>query len=137
MIAENPTLSHLRLVEAYTAGAASIRRAEDGTRMLSIFLEEGYAHRPQARGLPKVYSQTISGAIFEIIQTEVAAGHVAEMPSRLPQLAYIAIAPFTGPDEAIRLVGAMAAATPGEAPAAGEDAEPGHAAAARAAAAAA
>jgi AcrR family transcriptional regulator len=113
MIAENPTLSHLRLVEAYMAGAASIRRAEDSTRSFSIFLEEGYRFRPQARRLPRLYSQTISGAVFEIIQGEVAAGRIAEMPSRLPQLAYIAIAPFTGPEEATRLVREMAASEAG------------------------
>lgn len=104
MIAENPVISHLRLVECYTAGPTAIRRAEEVTRSFTAFLEEGYRQRPEAQRLPRLCSQTISGAIFEIIQYEVASGQVAEIPRRLPQLAYIAVAPFMGPAAAIELL---------------------------------
>lgn len=109
LIAENPILAHLRLVECYAAGPAAIRRAEDITRSFTIFLEEGYRQRPQAKELPRLCSQTISGAIFEMVQREVGAGRVAEVPRMLPQLAYISIAPFLGPARAIELVGEMSA----------------------------
>jgi AcrR family transcriptional regulator len=104
LIAANPVVSHLRLVECYTAGPTAVRRAEEVTRSFTIFLEEGYRQRPEAGCLPRLFSQTISGAIFEIIQYEVAGGRVAELPRRLPQLAYVAIAPFLGPAAAIELV---------------------------------
>jgi AcrR family transcriptional regulator len=107
LIAGNPILAHLRLVECYAAGPAAIRRAEDITRSFTIFLEEGYSQREQARELPRLCSQTISGAIFEIIQREVGAGGVAEIPRLLPQLAYISIAPFLGPETAIERVREM------------------------------
>jgi AcrR family transcriptional regulator len=107
LIAGNPILAHLRLVECYAAGPAAIRRAEDITRSFTIFLEEGYSQREQARELPRLCSQTISGAIFEVIQREVGAGRVAEIPRLLPQLAYISIAPFLGPEEAIERVREM------------------------------
>ena len=42
LIASNPALSHLRLVECYAAGPAAMRRAEEITRSFTIFLEEGY-----------------------------------------------------------------------------------------------
>lgn len=107
LIGANPTLSHLRLVECYAAGPQAIRRAEEVTRSFAIFLEEGYLYRPEARALPRLSSQAIAGAIFEIIQRLVAAEHWAELPAHLPQLTYIAIAPFTGAREAIELVGAL------------------------------
>lgn len=109
MIAENPAISHLRLVECYAAGPEAIRRAEDITRSFTIFLEEGYSYRPEARDLPHLCSHAIAGAIFEVIQRHVARGEFAALRRHLPQLTYIAIAPFTGPEHAIRLVGAMAA----------------------------
>ncbi|HEV2980366.1 MAG TPA: TetR/AcrR family transcriptional regulator [Solirubrobacteraceae bacterium] len=104
LIVENPPLSHLRLVECYAAGPQAIRRAEGVTRSFGIFLEEGYLHRPEARALPRLTSQAIAGAIFEIIQRLVAEERWALLPAHLPQLAYIAIAPFTGAQEAIELV---------------------------------
>jgi AcrR family transcriptional regulator len=104
LIGANPTLSHLRLVECYAAGPQAIRRAEEVTRSFGIFLEEGYLYRPEAHALPRLSSQAIAGAVFEIVQRLVAAERWAELPAHLPQLTYIAIAPFTGAREAIALV---------------------------------
>jgi AcrR family transcriptional regulator len=109
LVVENPAISHLRLVECYAAGPAAIRRAEDITRSFTIFLEEGYRHRAQAASLPRLCSAAIAGAIFEIIQRQVAAGELATLRAHLPQLAYIAIAPFAGAQEAIGLVEEMKA----------------------------
>ncbi len=101
LVVVNPALSHLRLVECYAAGPPAIRRAEEVTRSFTIFLEEGYRSRPDASGLPRITSQAIAGAIFEIVQRHAARGELEVLPSLLPQLTYIAIAPFTGAEEAI------------------------------------
>ncbi|HEY0516802.1 MAG TPA: helix-turn-helix domain-containing protein [Solirubrobacteraceae bacterium] len=110
LIAESPTFSHLRLIEAYRAGAASTRLADGMSRSFSIFIEEGYHYRRDAEQLPKLCSQFISGAILETIQREVALGDTSEILRRLPQLAYLAIAPFAGPADAARLVRELSAA---------------------------
>ncbi|HYM54357.1 MAG TPA: TetR/AcrR family transcriptional regulator [Solirubrobacteraceae bacterium] len=109
LIVENPEISHLRLVECYAAGPAAIRRAEDITRSFALFLEEGYRYRPQAHGLPRLCSQAIAGAIFEVTQRHIARGDHAGLVRHLPQLTYIAIAPFTGPEEAIRVLERLSA----------------------------
>ncbi len=105
LIAADPVMSHLRLVECYTAGPTAVRRAEETTRSFTIFLEEGYRQRPGGGELPRLFSQAIAGAIFEIIQRDVAAGATAQLPRRLPQLAYVASAPFLGPAAAIEMIG--------------------------------
>jgi AcrR family transcriptional regulator len=104
LISENPAMSHLRLVECYAAGPAAIRRGEEITRSFTIFLEEGYRQRPQAASLPRLFPQAIAGAIFEVVQRQVEQGRFETLGSYLPQLVYIAIAPFTGAQEAIGLV---------------------------------
>jgi AcrR family transcriptional regulator len=104
MIYENPSVSHLRLVEAYAAGPTAIRRAEEITRSFTIFLEEGYYYSAQTRGLPRLWSQAIAGAIFEIIQRAAARSETDALFERLPQLTYIAIAPFTGVQTARQLI---------------------------------
>jgi AcrR family transcriptional regulator len=104
MIASNPAISHLRLVECYAAGPAAIRRAEEITRSFTIFLEEGYVYRPRARELPHLCSEAIAGAVFEVIRGHVARRETTALARRLPQLVYIVITPFTGSEEAIRLV---------------------------------
>ena len=113
LIAGNPAIAHLRLVECYAAGPEAIRRAEEITRSFTIFLEEGYRQRPEARILPHLYSQAIAGAIFEVLQREVEDGRTADVPRLLPLLSYIAIAPFAGSAEATRLVQSMSAPVTG------------------------
>jgi AcrR family transcriptional regulator len=104
LIASTPTIAHLRLVECYAAGPTAIRRSEEITRSFTIFLEEGYSYRPEAQQLPRLSSEAISGALFEIIQRHAVRRDFAGLPPRLPQLCFIALAPFTGPSEAVLLI---------------------------------
>jgi AcrR family transcriptional regulator len=109
LTAENPAISHLRLVECHAAGPVAIRSTDEIMRAATIFLEEGYGYRPQARALPRLSSQAITGAVFEVIYRHVARGEAAVLPRHLPELAYIALTPFTGREEAIRLVEGLSA----------------------------
>jgi AcrR family transcriptional regulator len=109
LIAANPELSHLRLIECYAAGPVAIRRAEEITRSFAIFLEEGYGCRPQAAELPRLASEAITGALFEIIQRQVAKNDFAGLMPRLPQITYVAIAPFIGPQAAVEQIEALSA----------------------------
>jgi AcrR family transcriptional regulator len=104
LIASNRAISHLRFVECYAAGPEAIRRAEDIMRSFTMFVEEGYRYRPEASRLPRLTSQAIAGAFFEMAQRDVAEGRWGTLRARLPQLTNIALAPFTGADEAIELV---------------------------------
>jgi AcrR family transcriptional regulator len=104
LIAQHPAIAHLRIVECYAAGATAIRSTEEVIRAATIFLEEGFSYRSEARELPRLSAQAVTGAILEILHRHVARGEATELPRRLPQLTYIALAPFTGAEEAIRLV---------------------------------
>lgn len=104
LIAANPTLAQLRIVESYAAGPEAVRSTEEMTRAAGIFLQEGFHYRPQASALPPLCTQAITGAVFELIYGHIAAGRTASLPRYLPQLAYVAIAPFAGPREAVELL---------------------------------
>jgi AcrR family transcriptional regulator len=104
LIVSNPAIAHLRLVECYAAGPTAIRRAEDNTRTFAVFLEEGFATRARTVERRELWAEAITGAIFEIIHRDVREGDFAALERRLPQLVYVAIAPFTGPAAAIRFV---------------------------------
>lgn len=112
LVVIHPALSHLRLVECYAAGPAAIRRAEDVTRSFTIFFEEGYAQRRDSGELSRLSSQAIAGAVFEIIQRHAARGETELLPLLLPQLSYIALAPFLGAEQAIETIERLAAQSP-------------------------
>ncbi len=109
LIADNRELAHLRVVECYAAGEAAIRHTEELLRSGAIFLEEGYGYRAQARELPRLCSQAITGAVFDVIYHQLARGDAAQLPRHLPELAYIVMVPFTGRDEAIAQITRLSA----------------------------
>jgi AcrR family transcriptional regulator len=110
LIASNPAVSYLRLIESYAAGPVASRRAEEITRAFTIFLEEGYHYGCKIGKLPRLSLQAITGAIFEIVQRRVAQGEWHELPGEVPRLAYVALAPFVGADEAIARIEQFASA---------------------------
>ena len=107
MIAENPAISHLRLVECYAAGPDAIRRAEEITRSFTVFVEEGYAYRAQAQALPKICTHAVAGGAFEMIQRHAASRELELLPCLLPRLTYVCVAPFMGASEAIDFLSAQ------------------------------
>jgi AcrR family transcriptional regulator len=104
LIAEHPAIAHLRLVECYAAGEAGLRSIDEFVRAATIFLEEGFSYREENQALPRLCTQAISGAVLEVLSRKVAREETAELPVHLPQLTYIALAPFMGTEEAIRAV---------------------------------
>jgi hypothetical protein len=102
MLVANPTLAHLRLVECYAAGAAAIENTEELKRSVTIFLEEGFSGLPAGSGVPRLAAEAIAGAIFEAFYSDLARGDFDQPRRRLPELTYIATAPFIGPAAAVK-----------------------------------
>jgi AcrR family transcriptional regulator len=103
-MASNPDFVWLGIVDAYSAGHAAVARAFDNRMTYTLFLEDGYRQRPQAERLPRLCSEAIGGAIFELIRRQAVHGRTAQMLELLPQAAFVAMAPFTGAAEALELV---------------------------------
>lgn len=70
----------------------------------TLFLEEGYRIRPEAESLPRLSSEAIAGGILELMRQRTVAGKIETIPSLAPQVVYLALAPFTGPMEALAFV---------------------------------
>jgi AcrR family transcriptional regulator len=107
IIAAEPALAHLRIVAPYAAGPEAIERSQQMSAIYAAFLEEGYRYRPEAKALPRLCSSAIIDAVFEILRGQIAAGEARELPRHVPQLAYIAIAPFAGPRAASETIEAL------------------------------
>lgn len=107
LISKEPALAHLRTLEPFAAGPEAIERMQEMSSNFAVFIQDGYHYSPQAATLPQLCPDAIAGAIFEIIRRDLAEGRAAELPRRVPQLTYIAIAPFTGPVAAAELIEEM------------------------------
>jgi AcrR family transcriptional regulator len=104
IIAGDPALAHLWLVESFAAGPAAVQHAEEMMVICTLYLQEGYHYSERAALLPQLCSEAIVGAIYEIVYHELDEGRGVRVGELLPELAYIAIAPFTGVQEAAELI---------------------------------
>jgi len=104
IIEEDPALAHLWLVESFAAGSAAIHNAEELRTICTLYLHEAYSLSDEAGALPQLCSEAILGAIYELLYQMIDDGHGARVSEALPELAYIAIAPFTGVRQAAELI---------------------------------
>jgi len=103
-IAANPDLAFAGTVEAFSAGPAAVRRTIDGRMAFTLFLEEGYRYRPEAEALPRICSGAISGAIEELLRRQIVRGRTTESRELVPAMAFVALAPYVGAEQALDLV---------------------------------
>jgi len=106
--ATNPELAHLVLVEPSAAAGGAPQQMIDSLRGFTVFLEEGYRQSPRAGGLPRLCSDAIAGAIFELMYHHAVTGRTRQMVELTPQCAYVALAPFIGAGAAGEFVAAQA-----------------------------
>ncbi len=111
----HPDLVYLDVIEGYAAGAAAIRRSFDNRVAYHLFLEDGYRQSPAAERLPRLSSEAVGGAILGLMRWQVMEGRTERTLEALPEIVYLALAPFIGPTAAMELV---------EAKVAGEDGAP-------------
>jgi AcrR family transcriptional regulator len=109
-VAGHADLAHVDFVESYAAGPAAIGRSFDSRMAYGLFLEDGYRQRPEAAALPRLCSETISGALLELFRCKTAAGQAERLVEIGPAGIYLVLAPFIGPTEAIELLNAKLAA---------------------------
>jgi AcrR family transcriptional regulator len=107
-VASVPDLAVLDFVESYAVGPPAIRRSFEGRMAYTLFLEEGFRQRPEARALPRLCSEGIAGAILELMRVQAVEGRAERMQELVPQAVYLAIAPFIGPATALQLISAKA-----------------------------
>jgi AcrR family transcriptional regulator len=107
-IADNRDFAFVSLVEPFAAGEAAIWRANDSRMAAAIFLEDAYRSLGDAAP-PRLFSETIGGAIFGLMRRKTTEGGAGEMVEVLPAAAYVVLAPFIGSDAALDFVRAKAA----------------------------
>jgi AcrR family transcriptional regulator len=100
-LALHPEDAYLSFVEPHAIGTAAIQHTYDRLEAFTLFMEEGYRFRPEAQGLPKVSSEALTAAMFELAHRELRErASIEGLLEIMPQLAYVILAPFMGPEGA-------------------------------------
>jgi AcrR family transcriptional regulator len=117
-LAREPHFAYLGFVECYAIGPGFLPRVHDTQLMFTLFLEEGYRQRPQARSLSRSCGALAATTIFELAFQGSRRGSSLQLRRLQPLAVYIALAPFIAPDAAGAFVTAKLSKTRSAVPAA-------------------
>jgi AcrR family transcriptional regulator len=99
-LAANPAMARLCFVEALAAGPITTERRRQSLRGLLPLFEAAPADA--LRDLPFRDSLSLGriGDLAEMLHQEIAAGEITTLPRLVPQLTYMMVLPFLGPERA-------------------------------------
>ncbi len=104
VLAEEPALARLSLVDIGNAGPAAQRRYRTAVQRLTPLFEEGRDFAPGGRNLPANTSRMAIGGVTGLIADELIAGRAEQLPGLLSDVVFATLVPYIGPDAAAREV---------------------------------
>jgi AcrR family transcriptional regulator len=107
LLAEEPTLARLALVDIGSAGPAAQRRYRTAVQRLTPLFEEGRDFAPNGRSLPPNTSRMAIGGVTGLISDALLERNVDGLPGLLSDVLFATLVPYIGPDAATREVGEL------------------------------
>jgi AcrR family transcriptional regulator len=99
LFAADPALARTVTVEALTAGPEAVRLHEEAIARVAACLDPG-RELATDRELPEQISLMAAGAVSGLIFNEVLMGRAEDLPARKPDLLFMMLVPFIGPQAA-------------------------------------
>jgi AcrR family transcriptional regulator len=101
---QNPGLAHVSFVEFHAAGSAGIRRNGELVLAFTVFLQEGYQHKPSSSPPSSVALASIAATNFEVVYQRVRTSSEPSLRGLLPHAVFLGLAPFLGPTATNRFI---------------------------------
>jgi AcrR family transcriptional regulator len=89
--------AHAGIVEVLAVGWRGMERRDEAIDMFAALLEPGFELAPDA---PAISPEAIGGAIYDLLYGQIRRRGADRLLELLPIVTFIALAPFTGADEA-------------------------------------
>jgi AcrR family transcriptional regulator len=101
-LASEPAHAHLTLVDTFAANPEAIRIRQDGMASFRAYLMPGFAlaGAERSRAGSEVIAEAVAGGIWQVLHHYIDKDSAAALPGAAPQLAYFALAPFLGAEQA-------------------------------------
>jgi AcrR family transcriptional regulator len=98
MLAGEPALAHVCIVEVLAAGPNALERRARTMERFRAFLEPGLS--TNGSGPPSLAAELVIGGVYEVIYAHVITGRTEELPALLPELLHAMLLPFAGTEVA-------------------------------------
>jgi AcrR family transcriptional regulator len=100
LLAAEPGVARVCVVEVLAAGPEAIARRNDAMRTFSELIDRTAGELLPDASYPRLAAETIVGGVYEVVYSRVLRGEIKELPGLLPDLTYSALLPYVGPQAA-------------------------------------
>jgi AcrR family transcriptional regulator len=99
-LAAEPDIARMATVEVPSAGPEAHQRYREALGRFVPFFQEGRQHALDGEALPPDAEMMAVGGAEAIIFDEVVAGRISRLPRMLPQILFVVLVPYLGPERA-------------------------------------
>jgi AcrR family transcriptional regulator len=104
LLAADPGLSQLLLVEGLRAGRGVYDRYQDALQSFVPYLREGAPAPPDGAPPPAETDEAVVGGVASLLARRALAGELERLPEFLPQIGEFVLTPYLGMAEARRII---------------------------------
>ncbi len=108
-VCSEPSHAHLTLVDTFGASPAAIEIRESALGAFTDYLHPGFEHAPAHIEVPQIAAEAVSGGIWQVLHHYIEHERMHELCDAAPQLVYLTLNPFTGPELAAETARSIAA----------------------------
>ena len=99
-VGEEPALARTCMVEALSAGTASVRYYEEAQQAFVSLFKLGHDVSPRGADLPDTLEEALIGGVFWIIYQRLTGSGADQMTELLPELTEFILTPYLGAEAA-------------------------------------
>jgi AcrR family transcriptional regulator len=109
-VCSEPSHAHLTLVDTFGASPRAIEIRERALDSFTTYLRPGFEHAPGDVDVPEIAAEAIAGGVWQVLHHYIEHKRLHELCDASPQLVYLTLSPFVGPELAAETARRPAAA---------------------------
>lgn len=95
---EKPAIGRALLVEVHAAGPRAVERRTEALEQAAVMMDR--AREESDGGAPEISAEAVVAGILAVLHTRLSTEKPTDFARLLPELMYLAVLPFFGPDAA-------------------------------------
>jgi len=99
-LASEPAHAHLSLVDTFGASPEAMEIRDATLHGFAAYLHPGYDLVADGVSVPAIAAEAVAGGIWQVLHNYIENDRIADLPGAAPQLTYVALTPFLGPEQA-------------------------------------
>jgi AcrR family transcriptional regulator len=97
-VCSEPSHAHLTLVDTFGASPQAIEIRRSALESFTAYLSPGFEHAPDDAEVPEIAAEAVAGGIWQVLHHYIEHKRLHELCDASPQLVYLTLNPFIGPE---------------------------------------